>query len=138
MEMPQPNNQDSDQKIPSTPHAANKVKISKRRRLLYRYGLPVLAIVLLAALASAIVVGVEGGAKGASVQEKPISTVLNLADNHQLASVTINGNDIQATGKNGQHYHAVKEDGQSVSEILRRDGVSVSVSTGQDLSLIHI
>src|SRR5260370_9550060 len=66
-----------------------------------------------------------------STQEVPISEVLNLADQHVLKSVTISGNDIFAIGTKGQHYHAVKEDGQSVTEIFRHDGVIVSIDTGQ-------
>jgi cell division protease FtsH len=64
-------------------------------------------------------------------QEKPISDVLNLADQHVLKSVTINGNDIFAIDTKGQHYHAVKEDGQSVTEVFRHDGVIVSIDNGQ-------
>ena len=66
-----------------------------------------------------------------NVQERPISDVLNLADQHVLKSVTINGNDIFAVDIKGQHYHAVKEDGQSVTEIFRHDGVVVSIDNGQ-------
>src|SRR5262245_50552623 len=118
MEMPQSNNQDSEQKTSDTPRSSAQSKISKRRRFMYRYGLPAIAVLLLLVLVSVIVIGVVGGANEVSVQEKPISDVLNMADNHQLASVAINGNDIQAVGKNGQHYHAIKEDGQSISEFL--------------------
>ncbi len=57
--------------------------------------------------------------------------MLNLADQHVLKSVTINGNDIFAIDTRGQHYHAVKEDGQSVTEVLRHDGVIVSIDNGQ-------
>jgi cell division protease FtsH len=66
-----------------------------------------------------------------NVVDKPISEVLNLADHHQLKSVTISGNEIFATGTTGQQYHAFKEDGQAVTEIFRRDGVAVSIDGGQ-------
>src|SRR6266568_864808 len=66
-----------------------------------------------------------------NVVDKPISDVLNLADHHQLKSVTISGNEIFATGTTGQQYHAFKEDGQAVTEIFRRDGVAVSIDGGQ-------
>jgi cell division protease FtsH len=66
-----------------------------------------------------------------NVREMPISSVLNMADHHQLKSVTLSGSDIYANGTNGQQYHAVKEDGQTVTDELRRDGVAVTVSDGQ-------
>lgn len=105
---------------------------------MYRYGIPALAILLLVALVSFVVVSVVSGMSHVSVQSKPISTVLNMADQHQLKSVTINGDDITAIGKNGQHYQSVKEDGQSVTDLFRRDGVTVNVDDGQDNSWVPI
>ncbi len=69
---------------------------------------------------------------GVSTQERPISDVLNMADRHVLKSVTLSSNDVFATGKNGQQYHAVKEDGQSVTEIFRHDDVSVNIDNAQN------
>ena len=66
-----------------------------------------------------------------NVQETAISSVLNMADRHQIQSVTVSGTDIYATGKNGQQYHAVKEDGQTVTDELRHDGVAVTINDGQ-------
>ena len=66
-----------------------------------------------------------------NVQETAISSVLNMADRHQIQSVTVSGTDIYATAKNGQQYHAVKEDGQTVTDELRHDGVAVTVNDGQ-------
>jgi cell division protease FtsH len=63
--------------------------------------------------------------------ERPISDVLNMADHHQLKAVTINSDDVVATDKKNQQYHAVKEDGQSVTEIFRKDGVQVNIDNGQ-------
>ena len=68
---------------------------------------------------------------GTTAQERPITDVLNMADSHQLKTVSLSGNDVVATAKNGQQYHAIKEDGQAVTEIFRRDGVAVSIDTGQ-------
>ncbi|HEY0756354.1 MAG TPA: ATP-dependent zinc metalloprotease FtsH [Ktedonobacteraceae bacterium] len=68
-----------------------------------------------------------------NVLERPISEVLHMADQHQLTSVTINGDDVNAIDSHGQHYHALKEDG-SITDLLRHDGVSVTVTTGQDFS----
>jgi len=136
MEMPQQNNQDSEPKNPRVSRPATRSKMAKRRRAIYRYGLPAVIALLLIALVSVITVSMTHGTHSVSVQEKPISTVLNMADSHQLASVTINGDDITAIGKSGQQYHAVKEDGQSVTEIFRHDGVSVNVDDGQANSWI--
>lgn len=132
MDMPQHDNQDPEQRIPKTPRQTAKPRISKRRQLAYRYGVPALAALLLIALVSFVVVGAVNGMSRVHVQERPISDILNMADQHLLKSVTINSDDITAIGKNGQYYHAVKEDGQSVTEALRHDGVSVSVDNGQN------
>ncbi len=138
MEMPQHNNQDPEQKVPETPPHPAKPAASKRRQLVYRYGVPALAILLLVALVSFAVVSVVNGMSHVNVQQKPISDILNMADQHQIASVTINGDDIDAIGKNGQHYHALKEDGQSVTEIFRHDGVVVNVDDGQGDSWVPV
>nr|MBA2393592.1 ATP-dependent zinc metalloprotease FtsH [Ktedonobacteraceae bacterium] len=74
---------------------------------------------------------ISSTAGGASAQERPISDVLNMADRHALKSVTLSGADVFATGQNGQKYHAVKEDGQSVTEIFRHDGVAVNIDSAQ-------
>lgn len=63
--------------------------------------------------------------------DKPISAILTMADQHQLKSVLISGDDIYATATNGQKYHAVKEDGQSITTIFWHDGVTVTVDSGQ-------
>ncbi len=142
MEMPQHDNQDPEQKVPETPrpHSSPSAqsRLIRRRQLVLRYGLPAIAVLLLAVIVSAVVVSVSSGMKHVNVQEKPISDILNLADQHQIKSVTINSDDVQAIGKNGQQYHALKEDGQSITEILRHDGVSVNVDTGQDNSWIPV
>src|SRR5947209_12447519 len=57
----------------------------------------------------------------------PISDLLNLADEHQIDRVTIAGNSLLATTKQGHQYRATKEDQQSVTEQLRADNVAVSV-----------
>jgi cell division protease FtsH len=138
MEMPQHDNHDHEQKIPGTPRTSLKPRLTKRRALLYRYGIPALALVLLVALASLVAVNVARGMSHVNVQEKPISVLLNMADQGQLSSATINGDDVNALGKNGQHYHALKEDQLSVSELLRRDHVEVTVSNGQDTGWVPV
>jgi cell division protease FtsH len=128
MEMPQPDNQEpKDPNSPRTPQ-----KSTRARAILYRFGIPVIVAlmgVLLVGIVAARVV--SSNISHVNTQEKPISDVLNLADHHALKSVTISGDDIFAVGTEGQHYHAVKEDGQSVTEIFRHDGVIVNIDNGQ-------
>ena len=126
--MPQPDNQEP--KDPNSQRTPQKT--TKTRVILLRYG--VFAIVVLMVILFAGIVAARSLSNNFShfnVQERPISDVLNLADQHVLKSVTINGNDIFAVDIKGQHYHAVKEDGQSVTEIFRHDGVVVSIDNGQ-------
>ena len=123
MEIPPKDNREST----NSPSSARKT--TKKRTILVRFGIPAGLIVLgLALLALAVIRFTHFGPVP---QEKPISTVLNMADNHQLSTVAINGDDVLATAKNGQQYHAMKEDGQSLTDTLRHDGVAVTVDTGQ-------
>jgi cell division protease FtsH len=62
-----------------------------------------------------------------SVQQVPITGVLNLADRHQLRSVTIIGDQAQAVTIKGQQLAAVKESQQSITEQLRHNGITVFV-----------
>src|SRR5689334_1999649 len=125
MEMPQHDNHDPEQKIPETPRPSIKPRFTKRRALMYRYGIPAFALLLLVALMSFVVVTMTRGMSRVNVQEKSISVLLNMADQGKLASATIIGDDVNAVGKNGQHYHALKEDQLPVSELLRHDRVDV-------------
>src|SRR5947199_5624991 len=128
MEMPQPDNQEpKDTNSPRTPQ-----KTTNAWALLYRFGVPAIVVlmgVLLVGIVAARTVRKNDSAYNA--MDKPFSDVLNLADHHVLKSVTISGNDIFAIDTKDQHYHAVKEDGQSVTEIFRHDGVIVSIDNGQ-------
>ncbi|HZT99939.1 MAG TPA: ATP-dependent zinc metalloprotease FtsH [Ktedonobacteraceae bacterium] len=106
--------------------------MTKKRHFVIRYGVPIVLIlvgVLLLGVAAVRLMNITLG--GATAQDRPISDVLNMADRHQLKSVALSGNDVLATSKTGQQYHAVKEDGQAVTEIFRHDGVAVSVNSGQ-------
>ena len=107
-------------------------KATKARKILARYGWMIALVVLgvsLLTFAGTRVATLAGSASTA--QERPISDVLNMADHHQLKSVILSGNDVFATSMTGQQYHAVKEDGQAVTEIFRHDGVSVNIDSGQ-------
>lgn len=134
METPQPDNQEP--KDPNSPRTPQKA--TKKRDMLVRFGIPAL-VVLMGILLVGIVVArvVSNNMSRPNTQEKPISDVLNMADRHVLKSVTISGNDILAIDTQGQRYHAVKEDGQSVTEIFRRDGVTVNIDNGQQNQLIQ-
>jgi cell division protease FtsH len=109
-------------------NAQSSLQKTKRRALLTRYALPGALILLgVVLIGFAVFRLVSANTGGASAQERPISDVLNMADSHALKAVTLSGSDVFATGKNGQQYHAVKEDGQSVTEIFRHDGVVVNI-----------
>ncbi|QBD82083.1 ATP-dependent zinc metalloprotease FtsH [Ktedonosporobacter rubrisoli] len=104
----------------------------KKRHFVIRYAIPLALVVMgvfLLALAGFRLINLAVGAGAA--QEKPISEVLNMADRHQLKSVTVSSSEVLATSKSGQQYHAFKEDGQAVTEIFRRDGVAVSIDSSQ-------
>ena len=100
--------------------------------MLARFGVPALVVLLGAVLLGVVAIRlISSNMSHINIQEKPISVVLNHADHHLLQSVTLSGDDIFATGNNGQQYHAVKEDNQSVTEIFRHDGVTVNIDNGQ-------
>ena len=114
-------------------------KTSKKRNLWIRAGIPVLVALLGAALLGLIVFRlVSSNLSHANAQDKPISTLLNLADHHVLTSVTINGDDVYAIDKQGRQYHAIKEDNQSLTDTLRHDGVTVSVGSGSPDQLTQV
>ena len=122
MKIPQHDNQD-----PKTPQ-----KVTKKNVRLFRYGIAAFFVLLGLTILGFVVVPIVSSTFGHdNTVDKPISDVLNMADQHVLKSVFISGNDVLATGMNGQKYHAVKEDGQTVTDVFRHDGVSVSVDSGQ-------
>ena len=128
MHSPQQDNQEP--KIPNSTRPTPKT--TKKRINLFRFGLPAILVFVGMMIVTAIVIRVvAGNMSHVNTLDEPISYVLNLADQHALKSVAINSNDIVATAKNGQQYHAVKEDGQSVTEIFRHDGVIVNIDTQQ-------
>jgi cell division protease FtsH len=107
-------------------------KTTKKRNLITRYLIPIAIIILAVVLlvfAGVRLVSLTVG--GTSIQDKPISEVLNMADRHQLKLITIDGSDVYATSKTGQQYHSVKEDGLALTDEFRKDGVSVSIDNSQ-------
>ncbi len=107
-------------------------KTTKKHSRLIRYTVSVLIVLLAITILGLIVYRLGNFAVGHdSTVDKPITDVLNMADQHRLKSVSISGNEILATGTNGQTYHAFKEDGQTVTDIFRRDGVTVTIDSGQ-------
>lgn len=107
-------------------------KITKKRNLITRYLIPIAIIILAVVLlvfAGVRLVNLTVG--GTSVQDKPISDVLNMADRRRLKLITIDGNDVYATSKTGQQYHSVKEDGLALTDEFRKDGVSINVDNSQ-------
>ncbi len=128
MEIPPKNNRETK----DTNSRSSMPKTTRKRGVAIRYGIPLAFVVF------GIILLVVTGVRFASVtsgtptvQERPISDVLNMADHHQIKAVDIDNNDVNATGINGQQYHAVKEEGQSVVEIFRHDGASVSINNSQ-------
>ena len=122
MKIPQQDNQEP--KVPQ--------KATKKNMRLFRIGVVVLFVLLGVVILGFVVVPLSSAAFGRNnTVDKPISDVLDMSDHHALKSVFISGNDVYATGIAGQKYHAVKENGQTVTDIFRHDGVSVSVDSGQ-------
>jgi cell division protease FtsH len=105
---------------------------TKKRSFVARYMVPGICVLLgIALLVFAGLRFVSITVSNTTTIERPVSDVLNMADRHQLKAVTLSGNDVLATDKKNQQYHAVKEDGQSVTEIFRKDGVQVNIDSGQ-------
>ena len=128
MEIPPNDNQET----PKSNSRNSAPRTTKKRSFLARYSIPIVFVligVLLLTIAGVRFFSLTTAA--ATVQERPISDVLNMADRHQLKSVALNGNDITATDSVGRQYHAVKEDGASVTEIFRHDGVAVNIDSSQ-------
>ncbi len=116
-----------------TRKSSSSQKQAKKRSIIARYGIPAALVLLGVALLTFAVVRLVNITVGGPVaQEKPVSDVLNMADHHQIRSVTLNGNDVLAMGIKGQQYHAVKEDGQPVTEIFRHDSVMVNIDNAQN------
>src|SRR5260221_7207334 len=114
------------------PKGPTPQKATKKRSRLVRYGAPIALAVIGVIVLGFIISRVANVSLGRNnTIDKPITDVLNMADHHKLQSVVISGNDIMATGTNGQKYHAYKEDGEIVTDILRHDGVTVSIDNGQ-------
>jgi cell division protease FtsH len=66
-------------------------------------------------------------------QQVPISQILTMADQHQLKQATITGDTIDVVAsKDGKKYEATKEDQQSITDRLTKDGVQVTVSPSSD------
>src|SRR6266700_1761109 len=105
---------------------------TKKRSFVVRYMVPGICVLLgIALLVFAGLRFVSITVSNTTTIERPVSDVLNMADQHQLKAVTLSGNDVLATDKKNQQYHAIKEDGQSVTEIFRKDGVQVNIDSGQ-------
>lgn len=114
------------------PKGPTPQKATKKSSRLVRYGAPIALAVLGIIVLGFLIFRVANVSLGRdNTIDKPITDVLNMADHHKLQSVVISGNDIIATGANGQKYHAYKEDGEIVTDILRHDGVTVSIDNGQ-------
>lgn len=123
-----------DRETTNTNPQSSRSKTSRKRNLLARYGIT--AALILAGVSLLLFAGMRLlniNMSGPVAQDRPISDILNMADHQQLKSVLISGNEMYATSKTGQHYHAFKEDGQAVADIFRHDGVVVNIDSGQHM-----
>ncbi len=122
MKLPQEDNQK-----PKSPE-----KATRKRSRLVRYSVSAFVVLLGALLLGFVALRVVNATIARdSVVDKPISDVLNMADQHKLKTALIQGNEVFATSSTGQKYHAYKEDGQTVTDTLRHDGVAVTIDNGQ-------
>jgi cell division protease FtsH len=123
MKMPQEDNQE-----PKSPE-----KATRKRSRLVRYSVSAFLVLLGALLLGFVALRVVNATIARdSVVDKPISDVLNMADQHKLKTALIQGNEVFATSSTGQKYHAYKEDGQTVTDTLRHDGVAVTIDSSQN------
>ena len=123
MKLPQENNQE-----PKSPE-----KATRKRSRLVRYSVSAFVVLLGALLLGFVALRVVNATIARdSVVDKPISDVLNMADQHKLKTALIQSNEVFATSSTGQKYHAYKEDGQTVTDTLRHDGVAVTIDSGQN------
>src|SRR2546423_958356 len=107
-------------------------KATRKRSRLVRYSVSAFVVLLGALLLGFVALRVVNATIARdSVVDKPISDVLNMADQHKLKTALIQGNEVFATSSTGQKYHAYKEDGQTVTDTLRHDGVAVTIDNGQ-------
>ncbi|MDA8219794.1 MAG: ATP-dependent zinc metalloprotease FtsH [Dehalococcoidales bacterium] len=93
----------------------------KRRKIL------VSAVVLFALIALLGVVVVRA-ASSPEIPTVAITDILNRAENHQIVEAQVVGDVVTVKDVNGNQFRATKETGQPVSEILRQDGVAVTVT----------
>ncbi len=119
-----------------TTHSKSRSSTSKpsKKALLKRYSIPIILVCL--GIVLLVVAGIRFSAismRGTAVQTQPISTVLNMADHHQLKSAVLDGDTVTVTARNGQQYQALREDGDALTNTLRQDGVVVTVSDDQGI-----
>src|SRR5947209_20424905 len=105
MDMPPKN----DRKSAGSDSPSSSQKMTKKRHLVIRYGVPIVLIlvgVLLLGVAAVRLMNITLG--GATEQDRPISDVLNMADRHQLKPVALSSHEVLATSKAVQQNHAHK------------------------------
>jgi cell division protease FtsH len=128
MELPPRNDRETRDSKPQK----SRPQTGKKRTLGKRYALALVGITIGLALVVVVALRVADIAlSGTAPQDVAISNMLNMADRHQLKSVTVVSDDLYATSVTGKQYHSVKEDGQSVTEIFRHDGVTVNINNSQ-------
>src|SRR5262249_6007869 len=115
-----------DSKAPKTPKSPKSPKLPpnrQRARVLIVLG----AVMLLATLIFAVIGITSHAHSDPPAQNTSIGKVLQLADQHQLKSATLEGPMVTAVANDGKRYSATREDGQPLTQYLRDRGVAVSV-----------
>jgi cell division protease FtsH len=115
---------------PRSPHSLGPSGAPSRRP----FPLPPLlgvGIVLACVVGLGLLLWLTAGPRSDSdYQDVPISQILTLADQHQIKEATITGDQVQViTVKDGKKYQATKEDQQTITDRLAKDGVRVTVAS---------
>ncbi len=87
-----------------------------------------IAICVFAVLAIVSLVAYQVSPKASEPAVVAISEIVNRAENREIAKVTIAGDTVIATDKNGKQFKAQKESTDSITETLRKDGVEVTIA----------
>jgi cell division protease FtsH len=116
-------------KPPKSRRAAHFFSTLQGKRALGFLLLLALAMVMAGVLAG--ITARSSGRASAAPRDVAISQILSLADQHQVRSVTLQGDQVTATARNGTVYVATKEANQPLTAYFRDRGAAVSVDQPQ-------
>jgi cell division protease FtsH len=119
---------------PQSPKSPKSPKAPKTNAFLAflqeRRVIGIVMLMLIAVGIAALITGITyklNATAPAEPRQVAISKVLSMADQHQLSSVDLRGNQVTATARNGKIYVATKEDGQTLTTYFKNDGATVTV-----------